>query len=314
MNWKTMTAAVAAMTMFAGAAQAADVAMVLKTLSGPYWVAMKEGIEARAKQRGVKVDILAPASEDDLQGQQRLVEDVVNKNYKGIGVAPISPVNLVQAIAKANKKGVYVVNIDEKVDVNQLRAAGGSVVGFASTDNVALGEKAGRYIAKLMGPAGGKVAVIEGKAGNVSGEARKNGVTKAFKAAKGVNIVASQPADWDRSRALDVVTNILQRNPDLKAIYAANDTMALGAVQAVKNAGKLGKVIVVGTDGVPEALDSVKRGELSATVAQNPGAIGAACLDMLLDAVARKPAMSATTEPKFVPVDAYIMAKRGRVD
>lgn len=113
-----------------------------------------------------------------------------------------------------------------------------------------------------------------------------------------------------------MVTNILQRNPDLNAIYAANDTMALGAVQAVKkNAGKLGKVIVVGTDGVPEALDSVKRGELTATVAQNPAAIGAKCLDMLLDAVAKKkPPMDPKAEPNFAPVDSYVVNKSGRVN
>ena len=312
-QWKKITLAMAGAMFMAGAAQAADVAMVLKTLSGPYWVAMRDGIQQEAKKRNVQVDILAPASEDDLQGQQRLVEDVVNKNYKGVGVAPISPVNLVQAIARANKKGTYVVNIDEKVDVNQLKALGGSVVGFASTDNVALGEKAGKYIVSLLGKGPHKVAIIEGKAGNVSGDARRNGVSQAFKAA-GVQVVSSQPADWDRAKALDVVTNILQRNPDLNAIYAANDTMALGAVQAVKNAGKLGKVLVVGTDGVPEALDSVKRGELTATVAQNPAAIGAKCLDMLLDAVAKKPAMNPNAEPEFAPVDSYVVNKNGRVN
>ncbi|GAB7127422.1 D-allose transporter substrate-binding protein [Silvimonas sp. JCM 19000] len=312
-QFKKMTLALTGAMLISGMAQAADVAMVLKTLSGPYWVSMRDGIQAEAKKRNVQVDILAPASEDDLQGQQRLVEDVVNKSYKGIGVAPISPVNLVQAIARANKKGTYVVNIDEKVDVNQLRALGGSVVGFASTDNVALGEKAGKYIASLLGKGPHKVAVIEGKAGNVSGDARRTGVDKAFKDA-GITVVSSQPADWDRAKALDVVTNILQRNPDLNAIYAANDTMALGAVQAVKNAGKLGKVIVVGTDGVPEALDSVKRGELTATVAQNPAAIGAKCLDMLLDAVAKKPPMDPKAEPNFAPVDSYVVNKSGRVN
>lgn len=253
-----------ALSFSASALAAADIAIVLKTLASPYWVAMKEGIVKEAKNQGIEVDIFAANSEDDIQGQQRVLEDAINKNYKGIGVAPITAVNLVQPIAAANKKGIYVVNLDEQVNQEQLKAAGGSLVAFVATDNKALGEKAGAFILKQIGSAG-KVAILEGKAGNTSGDNRRDGAKKAFDSAPDVKIVASLPADWDRTRALDVTTNILQRNPDLKAIYAANDTMALGAVQAIKNANKLGKVVVVGTDGVPEALDSIKRGELTAT-------------------------------------------------
>ncbi|GGP18226.1 D-allose transporter substrate-binding protein [Silvimonas iriomotensis] len=313
MNIKQLTLAIAGAAAFTlgpvQSAFAADYAVVLKTLASPYWVAMKDGVLAEAKKQGVQVDIFAANSEDDITGQQRLLEDVVNKNYKAIGVAPISPVNVVQAIAAANKKGIYVVNMDEKVDMSQLKAAGGSVVAFLATDNAALGEKAGKYIVSKLGSAGGKVAIIEGKAGNSSGDARRDGVKKAFAAAPNVKVVASLPADWDRSRALDVATNILQRNPDLKAIYAANDTMALGAVQAVKNAGKLGKVLVMGTDGVPEAIDSVKRGELTATAAQDTATLGAKSLDILVQSVKTKPAIKPDSTPQFVAIDSKIVTK-----
>ncbi|GGP24800.1 D-allose transporter substrate-binding protein [Silvimonas amylolytica] len=313
MNIKQLTLAIAGAAAFTlgpvQSAFAADYAVVLKTLASPYWVAMKDGVLAEAKKQGVQVDIFAANSEDDITGQQRLLEDVVNKNYRAIGVAPISPVNVVQAIAAANKKGIYVVNMDEKVDMSQLKAAGGSVVAFLATDNAALGEKAGKYIVSKLGSAGGKVAIIEGKAGNSSGDARRDGVKKAFAAAPNVKVVASLPADWDRSRALDVATNILQRNPDLKAIYAANDTMALGAVQAVKNAGKLGKVLVMGTDGVPEAIDSVKRGELTATAAQDTATLGAKSLDILVQSVKNKPAIKPDNAPQFVAIDSKIVTK-----
>ncbi len=313
MNIKQLTLAIAGAAAFTlgpvQSAFAADYAVVLKTLASPYWVAMRDGVLAEAKKQGVQVDIFAANSEDDITGQQRLLEDVVNKNYKAIGVAPISPVNVVQAIAAANKKGIYVVNMDEKVDMSQLKAAGGSVVAFLATDNAALGEKAGKYIVSKLGSAGGKVAIIEGKAGNSSGDARRDGVKKAFAAAPNVKVVASLPADWDRSRALDVATNILQRNPDLKAIYAANDTMALGAVQAVKNAGKLGKVLVMGTDGVPEAIDSVKRGELTATAAQDTATLGAKSLDILVQSVKNKPAIKPDNTPQFVAIDSKIVTK-----
>lgn len=304
----TTIAGAIALSISASAMAAADIAIVLKTLASPYWVAMKEGIVNEAKKQGIEVDVFAANSEDDIQGQQRVLEDAINKNYKGIGVAPITAVNLVQPIAAANKKGIYVVNLDEQVNQAQLKAAGGSLVAFVATDNKALGEKAGAFILKQIGSAG-KVAILEGKAGNTSGDNRRDGAKKAFDAAPNVKIVASLPADWDRTRALDVTTNILQRNPDLKAIYAANDTMALGAVQALKNANKLGKVVVVGTDGVPEALDSIQRGELTATAAQDAAGVGATSLKLLVEALKNKPAIDAAATPAFVPVDSKIITK-----
>jgi D-allose transport system substrate-binding protein len=303
-------AAAASLTFgLAASVHAADYAVVLKTLASPYWVSMKEGVVAEAKKRGVEVDVFAAAGEDDITGQQRLMEDVVNKNYKAVGVAPISPVNLVQAMAAATKKGIYVINIDERADMGQLKAAGGSVVAFLSTDNLALGEKAGKFILGKLGASGGKVAIIEGKAGNSSGDARRDGVKKALATQSNVQLVASLPGDWDRSKALDITNTILQRNPDLKAIYAANDGMALGALQAVKNANKLGKVMVIGTDGVPEAINSVKQGELTATAAQDSAAMGAKALDVMIDALKNKPAIKVDVAPVFIAVESQIVSK-----
>lgn len=292
----------------AAPAHAADYAVVLKTLASPYWVAMRDGVVAQAKVRGVQVDVFAAAGEDDITGQQRLMEDVVNKGYKAVGVAPISPVNLVQAMAGATKKGIYVVNIDERADMGQLKAAGGSVVAFLSTDNLALGEKAGKFLLGKIGSAG-KVAIIEGKAGNSSGDARRDGMKKALATASGVQLVASLPGDWDRAKALDVATNVLQRNPDLKAFYAANDTMALGALQAVKNANKLGQIVVIGTDGVPEAIASVQAGELTATAAQDPAGMGAKALDVMIETLKTKPAIKVDNAPTFIGVESKIVNK-----
>lgn len=295
-------------------AMAADVAVILKSLSDPFFLSVKQGVEEEAQKCGVTVDFFAPASDADPQGQLRLLEDAVNKNYKGIALAPTSPVSLVRAIAKANKKGIYVVNIDEKVDIPQLRSVNGSIVGYSGTDNVLLGEKAGSFIVKQLGEKGGKVAIIEGKPGYFASETRKTGVMNGLKNRPEITIVASQPGDWDRVKAMDVTTNILQRYPDIRAIYASNDVMSLGVVQAVKNAGKLGKVVIVGTDASPEARESIKRGELTASIAQNPQTIGAAGLNMLLDAITQKPPMDPKAEPKFVPVDTYIVTKNGKVN
>jgi D-allose transport system substrate-binding protein len=287
----------------------ADIAIILKTLSNPFWVKMKEGIEEEAKSQGIKVDIYAAKSEDDLQGQLNLFEDLLNKNYKAIGIAPLSPVNVISPIVQANKKGIYVVDIDEKVDLSELKKEGGSVIAFVTTDNVKVGEKAAQYIVDQLGPEGGEVAIIEGKAGNASGEARKEGAKKVFESAKNIKLVASQPADWDRAKALDVATNIMQRYPNIKAFYCANDTMALGVVQAVENAGKTGKILVVGTDGIPEAVQAVKDGKMAATVAQDPAKIGATSLKELIKALKEKPKISPDVEPTFIAVDSHLITK-----
>lgn len=125
------------------------------------------------------------------------------------------------------------MNIDEKIDMDTLKNAGGSVIAFATTDNEKVGEKGANYIMEQLKD-GGEVAIIEGKAGNASGEYRKNGATTAFTANSAFKLVASQPADWDRQKALDTAASMIQKYPNLKAIYCCNDTMALGALQAVK--------------------------------------------------------------------------------
>lgn len=291
-----------------GTSTGAEYAVILKNLSNDFWATMEKGIKEEATKLGIKVDIYAAASEDDTEGQLKILENCLNKGYKAIGVAPLSPTSLINGIVEANKKGIYVMNIDEKIDMNTLKSAGGSVIAFATTDNVKVGEKGASYIMEQLAE-GGEVAIIEGKAGNVSGEARKQGATEAFAKDSKFKLVGSQPADWDRQKALDKATSLIQMNPNLKAIYCCNDTMALGAYQAVKNEGKAGKIIVVGTDGAAEALESVKAGELSATVAQNSAEIGATSLRAMVDAVKAGGKIDPNVEAKTIPVDSYIVTK-----
>jgi D-allose transport system substrate-binding protein len=278
---------------------------LLKTLSNPHWVAMKEGIEAAAAEAGIDVYVDAMNSEDELSGQLDKLLTAAGQGYDGIGIAPISPTNAIEGIVAANAAGIPVVNLDEKVDADELAAAGGYLVGFATTDNVAVGATGAAYI--IENTEAGEVAIIEGKAGNASGEARKQGAEEALTAA-GYEIVASQPADWDRNKALDVATNIIAQYPDLKAFYCANDTMALGVQEAVENAGLAEQIMVVGTDGIPDAFQSVADGRMSATVAQDPAEIGVVCFNMLLDAVQSGNAGSLDAEPAFQYVDSVLIS------
>lgn len=282
---------------------------LLKTLSNPHWVAMKEGIEEAAAAEGVTVYVDAMNSEDELTGQLDKLMTAVNGDYDGIGIAPISPTNAIEGVVAANKKGLPVVNLDEKIDENELKTAGGYLVGFATTDNKAVGAKGAGYIMEKLGEAGGQVAIIEGKAGAASGEARRDGAKEAFEANSAIELVASQPADWDRNKALDVATNIISQYPDIKAFYCANDTMALGVQEAVENANLKDICIVVGTDGIPDAITSVNDGKLAATVAQDPAEIGRVCFEMLLKAVKEGNAGSLDVDPAFQYVDSVLITK-----
>ncbi len=280
-------------------------AVIIKNLSDDFWATMKSGIEEEAERQGIKVDIFDVNSEEDTEGQLRILENCINKGYKAIGVAPLSPTNLINGIVQANKKGIYIMNIDEKIDMDALKSAGGSVIALATTDNEDVGQKGANYIIDAL-ENGGEVAIIEGKAGNASEEARKQGAEDAFEDAEKIKLVSSQPADGDRQKALDTAASIIQKYPDLKAFYCCNDTMALGAVQAVKNADKLGKIMVVGTDGAAEAIKSVESGELSATVAQDSAEIGAVSLRQMIKAVEEDAEIDPEKKPDTISVDSYI--------
>ena len=285
----------------------ADYAVILKTQASDFWVKMWKGVEAESAKLGIKVDLYSAQSEDDLEGQLSILEQCINRGYKGIGIAPLSGVNVLSGVGKATAKGITIVNIDEMFNEKELANNKGACVAYVATDNVAVGKKGAEYIVKNV-PAGAKVLIIEGKSGNQSSEDRKNGARAAFTAGK-LNIVGSQAADWDRQTALDVATTYIQQNPDLAGIYACNDGMALGVIQAVINANKLGKIMVVGTDGDSEAVRSVANGQLSATVAQNSAQIGATSFNLLVKAVQNGTKGVVGKIPAKTPVESVLITK-----
>ena len=281
----------------------AEYAVVLKVLSSQFWQTMRDGIQAEADKMGIKVDICAANTEDDVEGQVTLLENAISTGYKAIGVAPISDVNLNNAIADATSKGIKIVNIDEKVNMDALAELGGACTAYVATDNVAVGKLGAEYLIEQIGGAG-EVAIVEGKAGAVSGENRRDGAKAAFEAA-GLTIVESQPADWDRTKAYDVATNYITAHPDLKAIYCCNDTMAMGVQEAVEASGK--DIKVCGTDGNDDAIQSVADGKRAATVAQDPAAVGAKGLQLMVEAVENDAAMEPGAEVPVYGIDAILI-------
>jgi D-allose transport system substrate-binding protein len=291
------------------AAEDVKVAMLLKTLANPYWVDMKDGIEAEGARLGIKVEVFAAESEADIDGQLKKLEDILSSgSYNGIGVAPITATNLISGVVKANQAGIPVVNIDAKIDEVALKEAGGYVIGFATSDNIRLGEIAAEYLVKQL-PDGGKIAIIEGRAADLSSELRRDGCLKGIeKAGSKYTITDIQPADWDRQKALDVATNIITKTPDLKAFFVANDTMGLGVLQAISNTGNNGKILLASTDASEETIEAIKAGSMVA-VCQDPGKIGATCLNFLVDAIKAGNKGSIDAKPAEQLVSATLVTK-----
>lgn len=287
-------------------------AVILKNQATDFWITMKEGIEAKAKELGVAVDIYYAASEEDVEGQLSILENLLGKGYDAIGIAPLSSTNLISGVVEAYKEGVCIVNIDEKFDMDQLVGEAG-VYGFVTTDNVAVGNKGGSYIVDQTGGKG-QVGIIEGKSGSQSSIDRAEGAKTAFEDG-GMDIVSSEAADWDRQTALDIASTWIEQYPELKGIYCCNDTMALGALQAVINAGKLGEILVVGTDGDSEAIASIDDDKLSATVAQDSASIGATSLELMVKAVTSgNTKVDVNVIPDATPVDSILVTKENAAD
>lgn len=313
----TTTAAKSQTTTGSAAADGeAKYAVVLKTTTTSFWKNMYDGIAAYAAEKNYAVDLYTAASDSDDAGQLAIVENCINSgDYAGIAIAPVNSTTLVSAVKLANNAGIPVVNIDERFNVDEMKSQGAECVGFASSDNQAIGYMGAEYLCTLI-EKGSQVGVVEGIAGNTSSEERAAGAKAAF-TDKGMDIVADKSCDWDMQTALDTVAAWCMQYPDLKAIYCCNDGMAAGVRQAVAASGL--NILVCGTDGDVDAIEAVagKASDgvsMTATVAQDPAKIGATCLQLLVDAVANPSAFPGSAEPEKTPVSAILVTAENAAD
>ena len=212
----------------------------------------------------IKASFLGPNEETDIEGQIRIIEAQISAKVAAIAVAPSQADQLTPTLQKAVDAGIPVVLIDTNIPSFTGMSA------FVGTDNKLGGELAGDFIAKQL-KSGDEVAIIRGAAGDPVHNLRADGAKAKLEAA-GMKVVAVQPADSDRAKGQSVAENLLTANPNLKAIYATNDEMALGASNAAKAASK--QLIIVGFDASPDALQAIMDGTMSASIAQFPGKIG----------------------------------------
>lgn len=254
------------------------IALVMKTANNPFFIEMQKGAEDAARKLNVELVVQAAEREVDVEKQMQIVENLIQTRVNALCVTPSGSREIVPAIDKANRANIPVVIVDTRVDAKALAESGGKVATFIGSDNYEGGKLAGEFLAKKLGGKG-KVAVLEGIPGHETGDSRLRGFRDALKATPGVEIVASQTANWERDQGFNVFQNILQSHPDVQAVFACSDLMALGAVEAIAAAKKTGQIAVVGFDASSEARDAVLKGTMDATVAQSPAQMGALAVE-----------------------------------
>ncbi|MGW2044359.1 ABC transporter permease/substrate-binding protein [Streptomyces sp. NPDC001858] len=250
------------------------VGLALSTLNNPFFVQIQSGAKAEAKKLGV--DLTVTDAQNDASQQANQLQNFTGSGYDSIIVNPVDSDAASNSVKAADKADIPVIAVDRGVNK-------ATVDTLVASDNVAGGELAAKTVAEKLGGSG-KIVILQGQAGTSAARERAAGFAKGLKAYPGIKVLAQQPADFDRTKGLDVMSNLLQAHPDVQGVIAANDEMALGAVKALgSKAGK--SVQVVGFDGTPDGLKAVKSGTLYASVAQQPSQLGKIAVENALKAL-----------------------------
>ncbi len=262
-----------------------SVGLAISTLSNPFFVTLKEGAEAKAEELGVTLYVTDAS--DDAAVQTNNIEDLISKGISVLIVNPVDSDAIAPAVETAMSKGIKVIAVDRVVNGVDIECS-------IASDNIMGAELATEYIVELVGE-GAKVAELQGVPGASATIDRGAGFHNIADAK--LDVVASQTANFDRIEGLSVMENILQGNADIVAVFAHNDEMALGAVEAC--AGK--DIIIVGFDATDDALAAVEAGTMAATVAQQPDVMGATAVETAMKLIAGE------TVEKTLPVEVTLV-------
>ncbi|MHC5258481.1 ABC transporter permease/substrate-binding protein [Streptomyces sp. UC4497] len=260
--------------------------MAVSTLNNPFFTEMRAGAQAEAKKQGVELTVTD--AQNDASQQANQLQNFTSEGLSAVIVNPVDSDAVGPSVRTANKADIPVVAADR--GVNKAKAAT-----LVASDNVAGGKQAAKIMADKLGGKG-KIAVLQGQAGTSASRERGAGFAAGLKNYPGIKVVAKQPADFDRTKGLDVMTNMLQSHPDVDGVFAENDEMALGAIKALgSKAGK--SVPVIGFDGTPDGFKAVKAGTLYASVAQQPRELGKMAVQNAIAAAKDKKISSAVKVP-----------------
>lgn len=248
------------------------VGLSMNTLNNPFFVDVAEGAKKAAAENGV--ELIITDAQNQPSKQQTDIENLLQKKLSVIIIDPSDSDAIAAGVEASNAKKVPVVTIDRA-------ANGGVVMSHIGFDAIKSGNIAGEYLVKALGGKG-KVVELQGIMGTNVAQDRSNGFNQIINKNPNIKIVARQTANFDRAEAMKVMENILQANPSIDGVYAANDEMAMGALEAIKAAGRVSKITMIGCDAIDPAKEEVKKGNLAATIAEPPFFLGKAAVSTAL--------------------------------
>lgn len=258
-------------------AEGGKATMAISTLNNPFFVDVRDGAQEEATKAGIELTVVDAQNDSATQANQ--LATAATDGSVGVIVNAVDSDAASAALAPVVSAELPIIAVDRSVGDTK-------VASFVASDNVAGGEQAAKAMAEKLGGKG-KIIILEGVPGASSTNERGEGFTKGLAAFPDIEVVSSQPANYDRAKALDVATNLLQGNPEVAGVLAMNDEMALGAIQALGD--KAGKsVSVVGFDGTEDGFTAVEKGTLLATIAQNPAELGRQSVQILAESLAGK--------------------------
>ncbi len=274
------------------------VALIMKSLANEFFVTMANGARAHQAAHADQYRLIVNGikNEVDLAEQVGLIDQMIASRVDAIVISPAGSKALVPALARAVDAGIAVINIDNRLDQDIL-AEYGLEIPFVGPDNFLGAKMVGQYLASRLSE-GDEVAILEGVTTAFNAGRRSAGFNEAA-AEAGLNVVAQQSAQWDQTKAVTVTSAILVQHPNLVAILCGNDNMALGAAAAVNQAGKRGKIIIVGFDNISAVQNLIRDKTILATVDQHADLLAVFGIESALEALSS----TMPIKDKSTPVD-----------
>lgn len=268
----TTDTAPAAVASVQDSASTPRVALIMKTLTNPFFVEMEQGARRAQKEAHVDLQVKTATQETSIEQQIQLVEQEIQSNTKAIVIAPGDSMRLVPVLKKAQDAGIQIVNIDNRLSAQAMTAVAMRPVPFISVNN----EKGAYQVAKFLAdqvkhPT--EVAIVEGIRGADNGQQRKRGAERAFQENSNLSVVAMETANWKIDEAYEVAKRIFKAHPHIGVVFCANDMMAIGVLKYLQETGNT-QVLVGGFDALEEAKSAIRAGQLSATIDQQAGQQG----------------------------------------
>lgn len=250
----------------AAATTKARIALVMKTLTNPFFIEMEKGARKAEQENAVELLVKTATQETSIEQQIQIVDEMITAKVDAIVIAPGDSLRLVPILKKAQDAGIKVINIDNRLDPDALKKNGLAQVPFISVDNEAAAYQSAKYLAdRFKKPT--QVAIFEGIRSADNAQQRKNGALRAFAENKQLRIVAQESANWKIDEARELAKTIFKEHPEIQAVFCANDMMAIGVMEHLREA-RHAPVAIAAFDALDEAKRAIKEGQMTVTVDQ----------------------------------------------